>query len=746
VITPRSQLSFRVEILLVALACLLAFGLRSYPIYDQVFKEDGVRMMGADPFFHMRTVDNLTRHFPQRSGFDPYMVFPGGQNVPTGPFFDWLVAGTALILGGGSPDQQVIDFAGAWIPVVIGALTVALVWLVGRILFGAVAALSAAFLAAVLPGNFFELSRLGFPDHHCAEALLFVATWAALAFAVDAGIEAGRRYWLAVSAAGLLLGAFLANRPAGVFLAAFLVLWFGVECLARHYRRESCREIGLAGAVVFGLAAAVFVPTGGMIWSEITLLGLAGGFASVVACAILADYFTARQAPWVALPLALAGAAVLLVGAAFLAAPQVFAGLGQNLARLSSSQTVLTVRELQPLFLGQSGRPSLQPAYFQFTTAIFLFPAAFAGILMRSWGGREDSNRRLFLVLAVCSFAAVLAQNRMSIYAAPVIAVAVGWLIARIAEADLRKPVRVAALAVAAAVVYIPNAYALVEQAPALTGINDEWVKALRWVRDETPEPLGDPDAYFTPFPLRSAADGPFPYPPSAYSFMVWWDYGYWLLREGRRMPAANGTQSGAREAARFFVEDDPELAAAILREKRSRYVVADPTLPLWRQQDMEPNNAKFRSMLIWAGVDPREYCEFFIRIREGRPEIVTVFHPKYYRSMLARLYIFDGEAVEPSNSTWVISSQERRASFGSYRRISSMQRFESYEKAQAYVDRRPDQNLTIAGLLPQLSCVPLEKLDDYSLAYASRDDRLTTITGYRSVKVFEYEGLDQEP
>jgi len=143
--------------------------------------------------------------------------------------------------------------------------------------------------------------------------------------------------------------------------------------------------------------------------------------------------------------------------------------------------------------------------------------------------------------------------------------------------------------------------------------------------------------------------------------------------------------------------------------------------------------------MLVWSGVDPREYCEFYVRVREGQSEIVTVFYPKYYRSMLARLHLFDAEAVEPSNSTWVIAYQEREASFGSYRRISSMRRFKDYPAAQEYIDARPDQRLVLAGLQPQNSAVPLEAVDDYSLAHRSSDDKLAALNGYRAVKVFEY-------
>ena len=51
----------------------------------------------------MRLVDATVRHFPHRIWFDPYLVWPGGEWVNAGPFFDWVIAGAALLIGLGSP-------------------------------------------------------------------------------------------------------------------------------------------------------------------------------------------------------------------------------------------------------------------------------------------------------------------------------------------------------------------------------------------------------------------------------------------------------------------------------------------------------------------------------------------------------------------------------------------------------------------------------------------------------------------
>ena len=70
--------------LAIAGSAAVAFALRVLPAYPVVFPGDGVNFQESAAWFHVRTVHNLLAHFPHRSGFDPYALYPGGQNIPTG--------------------------------------------------------------------------------------------------------------------------------------------------------------------------------------------------------------------------------------------------------------------------------------------------------------------------------------------------------------------------------------------------------------------------------------------------------------------------------------------------------------------------------------------------------------------------------------------------------------------------------------------------------------------------------------
>jgi hypothetical protein len=59
---------------------------------------------------------------PGAADFDPYGLYPGGQNTLTGPFWDYCVGSIAWIAGTGSPSDYLTDEVGAWLPAIFGAL------------------------------------------------------------------------------------------------------------------------------------------------------------------------------------------------------------------------------------------------------------------------------------------------------------------------------------------------------------------------------------------------------------------------------------------------------------------------------------------------------------------------------------------------------------------------------------------------------------------------------------------------
>ncbi len=156
---------------------VVALGMRLLSWFT-VFTADGFRPLGNDAYYHLRRIRFSVEHFPELLEHDPLMGFPLGGQPIWSPTFDWLIAAVLqLVPGGGRP--EVMEPLAAWVPPLLGAATVLLVYGVALRLYSRFVAVVSAGLLAVLPGHVYY-SRIGFVDHHVlvstlATVALFVA-------------------------------------------------------------------------------------------------------------------------------------------------------------------------------------------------------------------------------------------------------------------------------------------------------------------------------------------------------------------------------------------------------------------------------------------------------------------------------------------------------------------------------------------------------------------------------------------
>jgi len=282
-------------------------------------------------------------------------------------------------------------------------------------------------------------------------------------------------------------------------------------------------------------------------------------------------------------------------------------------------------------------------------------------------------------------------------------------------------------------VAFVPNiGVAMQDEFRNPMGPNEAWHSSLVWMREHTPDPFEDPEFYYELYE-RPPAGEVYDYPESAYGVMNWWDYGHWITRIAHRIPSANPFQAGAWVTASFFVAQDESPANEILDNLGSKYVIID----------YEMATGKFATMAIWAGESESQFLEeYYPNPEDGELGLKTFYYPEYYRSMNSRLYNFNGEAVIPHNSTLVISYEEKSAPLqGSYKEISSIQTFVTYEEAQGYLESQSDPNYRIVGMDPFTSPVPLEELEHYQLVHQSDPEILTKkkVEPLSYVKIFEY-------
>ena len=282
-----------------------------------------------------------------------------------------------------------------------------------------------------------------------------------------------------------------------------------------------------------------------------------------------------------------------------------------------------------------------------------------------------------------------------------------------------------------------PPTFATASQVPYAP--SNGWMEALTWLKGNSPEPLGSADAYFRAYDAGTA------YPASAYGVASWWDYGYWITYIGHRIPNANPGQaaSSVKPIAAYFISQDEAAAEEAAKALKDAYVVID----------YQTVTSKFWAVATWAlgSEGPNQFFEYYYQVDNvtGQAQPKLFIYPKYYQSLAARLYNFDGKAVTAQVPT-VISYHDVTAAQGqTLHLLDSQQAFNTYDEAKAYLDSQTAGNWRLVGGSPVgtgsdplLSPVPLPALAHYQLVYSSSDNVSISGAGQTAeIKVFKRAG-----
>jgi dolichyl-diphosphooligosaccharide--protein glycosyltransferase len=255
----------------------------------------------------------------------------------------------------------------------------------------------------------------------------------------------------------------------------------------------------------------------------------------------------------------------------------------------------------------------------------------------------------------------------------------------------------------------------------------DGWFESLLWLKENSPEPFGESDFY------HSLYTTPFHYPETAYGVVAWWDYGYWITRIGHRIPNCDPGGGNREGVALFFTAQNEAQGNENIDKLGSEYVIID----------YETAIQKFHGVATYAGeITEKYYDDYYGRV-ENKLVPVRLYHPEYYRSLVIRLYNFNGGAVTPQRSD-VISFIERVTPDGTnIKEVISVESFPNYQEAEAHISRqKSSDNYRIVSHDPFLSPVTLEAVKNYELVYKSYSLATQTNVGsIPEVKIFKYIG-----
>jgi len=772
--------SWAVVLFLLICIVAVAFWLRVALPFSQVFVGDWVKMTGVDAYYYMRMVDNIVTHFPDLTQFDPYYVFPEGRSTDLQPdFFAYTMAAIIWLLGLGRPDQHMVDVIAVYIPPFMVAATVVAAFFLGKALVNKWAGLLAAVMIAIMPGEFLSRSLLGYTDQHIAEVMW--STIAMLLFMLamkqaegmdltairEKGWKTVIRPLLTAILSGITLGIFILTWVGAPLFILVVFIYLVIQVVVDHMMGRSPVAAGVIGVVVLIVSLLVYLPAARSIFSLLSIFGAVGLTVVFVA---MSEFMSSRK---VRKPLYIVSIGVFSLAVAFLMflfTPDLFLSLVDRFFGVFTWRPDTTIMEVQPLLMNRENF-TINVILGNFTSGVLL---GLGGLVLVIWQTvkKPDTSKILLVVWSLLILMAALAMRRFAYYFAVNVALLTGcfawWILQfagfgkeKIVEAvkqtglrtkSARKKVaaesrqsrgRPAWMTVTLAVVLLVMIYPNLGPWPKgekpsidvatrpMFAPSNPWCETMDWLRENTPEPLGNAEAYYAKYKSPDEKGG-FVYPRSAYGVLAWWDYGYWITRIGRRIPFSNPGTSAERGEYKYFLAQDEAAAGELIKEMNIRYVIVDFELASY--------DGKFHALPTWNGETYQKYYEIYLQ-KQGEKYVPSIlFHPEYYRSMIIRLYNFEGKALVPA-MTDVIEYRMVQVQDGKkYKEILDDKKFTSYDEAVKFLENNKGKNYEIVGADPYTSPVPLEALKNCKLVYGTKD-RTTPENGSNSlIKVFEYQ------
>jgi len=768
--------------IILAAVCGISLYIRMVLPHDQIFVNGAVWFRETDAYYYMRNIEALVHNFPHVNIFDPYMLFPGGGGGVGRPFFAWICAAAILLVKGAGSSLHSMEVVAAYIPPILGTLIVIPVYFIGKELFNRWVGVISAALVIIIPGEFLHRSLLGFTDHHVAEVLFSTVFILFLIMAIKRAREREisfshilNRDWSTVRRpliytllAGIFLGIYLLAWQGGLMFIFIIFIYLVIQFIVDHLRRKSTDYLCIIGTPVFLIAFLMLLPIFGNI-GIIDRVSLLFAIVAPIVLTIISRLMTGRALKPVYYPLTLLGLAGIGLAALHAINPSLLQSMFGLFTIFAPRGAMLTVMEVAPL-LFPYGSFSFQMAWANFNASFFIALVAIAMLVYVAIKGKS-AYTILFLVWSIIMLIAVLGQRRFAYYYTVNAVLLTGyfsWKMLDIAGLSklLTKPkemvatvkkfkkkknktrerakprtfmqprgawVRVIVVGIVTfAVVFLPSIPNAIALAGSPNAIMDEgWYTSLLWLRDNSPDPFDDPNFYYELYPPQDK----FEYPETAYGVMSWWDYGYFIMQIAHRIPNANPGQVGAVQAGQFFTALNESSANEVADKEGTKYVMIDYQMP----------TGKFYAMAEWAGKSQDEfYGVYYLPTQSGTLQPMALYYPVYYESTVARLYNFDGKAVNATQAI-AISYEDKVASGGQkYKQITWGDYFPSYADAQAYVANQTSGNYVIGGDNPLSSIVPLEELKSYTLVHQSNATQTMYGLTVPSVKIFEYLGSNQ--
>ncbi len=581
----------------------------TYVNYDEAFVDDGLKLVGTDPWYHRRATEYIVKNKAQLI-YDPLMDYPRGAFNPWPPLFDWVLAVPAMIMEPFVGRDAAINYSLAFIPSILGALCIIGIYFLGKELFDKRTGLIASILLFLMPA-FTTRIGLGRADH---DAIVLLMTILTILFFVKS-IKAIKRVnldWRLKSGkirenistlmkeekrpiamalvSGVFMGLFALTWTGYIYIVGTIIIYLGIQMVVDHVTRKDSSPFILSVIIILGTSILIMLPwyllrySFGASLSEVGLglLILAGTLA------ISAIFLVFKRLPSIVFLPSLAG----------------IGGLAAYLLSVFYPVPINMIVRKMPYFFGGTKLyqtiGEAQPPEFSYVATslgilVFLMGfGALAWLFYKYWKERREKD--LFMItLGIITIYMMASAVRFVYNASLVFALLGAWSSVLVLEyvdfpsmikglrgragiwQSIRRSVKVRHImgVVFGIGLIAPNVYFSIDV--AIPGARDDgrfsqygafqmgymeewWWDSMRWLRDED----------------SNVSDAERP------GAITWWDYGHYIMELGEHPAIANPAGQQSYQYAGLFLLAQNETEALQLLLGRSLWDVKEGEFEDW--------------------------------------------------------------------------------------------------------------------------------------------------------------------
>jgi len=461
------------------------------------------------------------------------------------PLLDYMIAIPALM--GINKDVWA-----AVLPPILGAITLIPIYFLGREIGGRSVGLIGAGLCAILPTEFLFRSTIGFTDHHVLEVLFSVS----LILFTYLAMKRGTFRWTIL--AGIALGLFSLAWSGFLLFLPLILGWFVVMFLYNYSKGKDNKWLCKVVLGVGGIGFAIFLPY----WVYSNLLGIYLLLFTTLIAIPVVFYFLSklgnRKIFWGTLVGLFAGG----MGLIGIVHPGLLVDIWNHVLRVFIPGAGYgTVGEVMMsdwgVILGSYG------------ICIFMFVGGL-GIYIKRGGNL------LVILWTLLMLACMIAERRWGYYFVVPLALFSGYIAVE-GYRWIAQGARLALVIIILCIVVLPMLGGIISKAELGPSMTPGWYSACTYLRENTPEPFEVEDFYTYRGNMGNAS----------YEVMSWWDWGFFIIKEGHRVPVADPGQRNVLESADFLVNGIGDYKYVVLGDHRAIY----PAFEVWLGMRPSQNN-----------------------------------------------------------------------------------------------------------------------------------------------------------